>query len=132
MSDAPTDLPIPDPRPEIVDGPQGATLKGWRCTACAHPLAMPAPWCPKCRGELTETSFSQEGTVWSSTMLAFAFQGRTPPIVLAYVDVDDGPRVLAHVEQRSDRLHAGERVAIAGASGAGDVLVTPMGRDSDS
>jgi uncharacterized OB-fold protein len=124
MNAAPPDLTIPDPRPTLVESDRGVVLRGWRCHSCAHPLALAAPWCPRCHGELVETVFSNRGTVWSSTMLAFAFQGRTPPIVLAYVDVDQGPRVLAHVTDRATRLNVGQRVAFVGASAAGDVLVS--------
>jgi uncharacterized OB-fold protein len=55
--------------------------------------------------------------------------GRTPPYGLAYVDLDDGPRLLAHVHQPDDdgadtaRLAPGTRVSLIGATDVGDVLV---------
>jgi uncharacterized OB-fold protein len=45
--------------------------------------------------------------------------GRTPPYALAYVDLDDGPRVLAHAD---DPVDIGARVRLA-ASRDGDVRV---------
>jgi hypothetical protein len=35
--------------------------------------------------------------VWSTTRIHIAHGERTAPYTLAYVDLDDGPRVLAHV-----------------------------------
>lgn len=35
--------------------------------------------------------------MWSATVVRIPVAGRTPPYALAYVDLDDGPRVLAHV-----------------------------------
>lgn len=88
---------FPDPRPRTRVGDDGLTcLVGWRCTECAHPLALAAPWCPRCHGELASDTFGPTGVVWSSTVLRVALPGRTPPYGLAYVDLADGPRVLGH------------------------------------
>jgi uncharacterized OB-fold protein len=45
--------------------------------------------------------------------------GRTPPYALAYVDLDDGPRVLAHAD---DAVPIGARVRLA-ESAQGDVRI---------
>lgn len=132
MSEDPAAPTIPDPRPTVVEIGGRSVLQGWRCQSCAHPLALPGPWCPVCRGELVETTFPHEGEVWSSTAFRIPFQGRTPPIVLAYVDVDGGPRVLAHVADSVERLRTGQRVAIAGVTGHGDLLVAPIRGRTDS
>lgn len=52
--------------------------------------------------------------------------GRTPPYGLAYVDLDEGPRVLAHVDSDGDaeRLPPGTCVRVCGTTADGDVLVT--------
>jgi len=131
MSVSEAGLHIPDPRPSVVDGAQGAALSGWRCASCAYPLALLAPWCPRCRGALEATVFARSGAVWSSTMLTIAFQGRTPPIVLAYVDIDEGPRILAHVSEAAERLKVGRRVQVAGVSEDGDVLVAVIEEKED-
>jgi uncharacterized OB-fold protein len=49
--------------------------------------------------------------------------GRDPPYVLAYVDLDDGPRVLAHVPGPAERVPVGSRVRVAGRSELGDLTV---------
>jgi uncharacterized OB-fold protein len=47
---------------------------------------------------------------------------RAAPYTLAYVDLDDGPRVLAHVDGCT---HVGARVQLTGTTVHGDPLVRP-------
>ncbi len=116
----------PDPRPQLDPDSTLPRVRGWVCTKCRHPLALPAPWCPICRGTLDDATWGPTGQVWSSTVLRVPLPGRTPPLTLAYVDLDDGPRVLGHVSTESaERLHAGVRVTLAGASPDGDLLFAP-------
>ena len=72
--------------------------------------------------------FGPSGTVWSSTVVRVPVPGRTPPYGLAYVDLDNGPRVLAHVadagtDTGTERVPPGTRVTIVGETLDGDVLV---------
>jgi uncharacterized OB-fold protein len=70
--------------------------------------------------------FGPHGTVWSSTVLRIPLPGRQPPLALAYVDLDNGPRVLGHLaESAQRRLHAGHRVRVAGTTHEGDPLFEP-------
>ncbi|MCZ4519451.1 OB-fold domain-containing protein [Rhodococcus ruber] len=120
---APVVDPGPDPRPQLSVDSATPKIIGWVCTQCGHPLALSAPWCPICRGELTDALWGPGGQVWSSTVLRVPLPGRTPPMVLVYVDLDDGPRVLGHVDAADvQRLHAGTRVSLTGASSEGDLL----------
>lgn len=73
---------------------EGARVPGLRCTGCGHPTAFWAPCCPVCRGEVKPAAFGPRGTVWSSTVVRVPVAGLEPPYGLAYVDLDDGPRVL--------------------------------------
>jgi uncharacterized OB-fold protein len=114
---------FPDPRPTVVLTDTGPLVAGWRCTACARPLALGGPWCPWCRGKLEPATFGPGGDVWSATVLRVPLPGRPPPSALAYVDLDDGPRMLGHVTGAvGERLHAGARVELAGVGEAGDLL----------
>lgn len=58
------------------------------------------PRCPDCGGEVIAAQFGPEGTVWSATVVRIPVPGRTPPYTLVYVDLDDGPRVLAHLDDQ--------------------------------
>ncbi|KAA9160099.1 hypothetical protein FPZ12_018580 [Amycolatopsis acidicola] len=110
-------LAVADPRP-VFDG--GAVL-GARCTTCRYPVPQrQLPWCPVCYGELVPERFAATGSVWSSTVVAIPVGTRRPPFGLAYVDLDDGPRVLAHLAD-AYVLAPGSRVRIVD-SDEGDLV----------
>jgi uncharacterized OB-fold protein len=113
--------PVADPRPRLA----GDRVEGWRCDACGHPVAQQSPWCPKCASpELKPAVFGPDGTVWAGTVVHLPVGRRRPPFALAYVDLDDGPRVLAHVTVPV-ALRTGSRARIVGGDD-GDVLVEPQ------
>jgi uncharacterized OB-fold protein len=113
---------IPDPRPRVRDTDAGPRLDGWRCERCGRASAVDAPCCPSCRGLLRPALFDLNGTVWSATVLRVPLPGRQPPSALAYIDLDDGPRVLGHIHGRHDeRLRAGTRVHGTGLTADGDL-----------
>ena len=113
----------PDPRPVITSTNGTPSLEGWRCTSCRHPLLWPTPRCPECGGSVVSDRFSPSGTVWSSTVVRVPVPGRTPPYAMAYVDLDDGPRVLAHIAGPPERLAVGARVILTDQGPEGDVMV---------
>ena len=119
---APTTGPRTDPRPQVVGTDDGPAVAGVRCTACGHPSAFPRPRCPACRGPVVPALFGPTGRVWSSTVVRIPVPGRTPPYALAYVDLDDGPRVLAGAEGDA-ALAMGTPVRLLPADPAGDVRV---------
>jgi uncharacterized OB-fold protein len=61
-------------------------------------MATPRPVCAACGGPVAEAAFGPEGVVYASTVVRIAVGDRKPPYALAYVDLDGGPRVLAHVD----------------------------------
>lgn len=79
--------------------------------------------CPECRGPVDEAVFGPEGTVFSSTTVHVALPGRKVPYVLAYVDLDAGPRILAHVVAGDVGAPPGQRVRLVGITDEGDPLV---------
>lgn len=117
---APTHSPT-DPRPVVVFGADGPRLLGGRCVRCAHPSATTAPRCPRCGGESTQARFGPDGVVWATTTIRVANGDRAAPYTLAYVDLDDGPRVLSHVLGAPDAaLSVGERVGVGERVRVGD------------
>ncbi|OSY43146.1 MULTISPECIES: Zn-ribbon domain-containing OB-fold protein [Pseudonocardia] len=110
-------MTIVDPRPRIVAAPDGAGLvTGVRCAdheRCPGRAAFDWPACPSCGGAVEPAEFGPGGTVWSSTVVRIPVPGRTPPYPLAYVDLDDGPRVLAHTTEQQP---IGARVRLLGPS----------------
>ena len=111
-----------DPRPDAT--PEG--LRGGRCVPCGYPMLYRPPLCPSCGGSPVErATFGPGGTVWSSTVLRVRVADRKPPAVLAYVDFDEGPRALVHVDSTTDQpLLPGTRVRLLGRDDRGDPLVT--------
>lgn len=108
-----------DPRPRTRTAGSAAVVVGMRCTGCGHPIAFVRPRCPACRGPVEAAEFGPEGTVWSATVVRIPVPGREPPYALAYVDLDDGPRVLAHLP--------GDRAADVGSR----VRLSPPSPDPD-
>jgi uncharacterized OB-fold protein len=110
-----------DPRPVVVVEGDQPHVAGVRCTECRYPSTEPLERCPVCGGATEPAAFGPGGTVFSATVLRVPVPGRTPPYGLAYVDVDDGPRVLAHVRGPNDTaLVPNDRVELVGTTDDGD------------
>jgi uncharacterized OB-fold protein len=116
----------PDPRPQVRAEQEARHLSGQRCTSCRHPMLWASPVCPLCAGSTEPDEFGPWGTVWSSTVVRVPVPDRKPPYVLVYVDLDDGPRVLAHLADptgRAERAAVGTRVVLSDSTEQGDVQV---------
>lgn len=101
----------------IVD----AKVLGSHCASCGHVAARQYGRCERCLATTSPRPFGPGGTVWSSTTVHLRIGDLAPPFVLAYVDIDDGPRILARVVDGVE-VPAGSAVRITGAED-GDVLV---------
>ena len=116
-----------DPRPEFVKEGERYLLVGGRCRSCGLASAYVPPICPCGQaGQVESCGFGPGGTVFSSTVLHIPVSERPPPTCLAYVDVDDGPRILAHVELALGVAPLpGDQVFLAGRNSLGDPIVKP-------
>lgn len=112
-----------DPRPSVAVRGGEARVLGARCRACAEPIAFRWPRCPTCRGVVDPAEFGPGGVVWSATVVRVAVPGHVPPYGLAYVDLDDGPRVLAHVTGLDTPVPIGARVRLVDPGTGGDVRI---------
>ncbi|MFC9553505.1 Zn-ribbon domain-containing OB-fold protein [Rhodococcus sp. NPDC056960] len=116
-------LPVADSRP-VLDGD---AVLGSRCTVCRYPTAQQnLPWCPVCYSTTEAARFPCTGTTWSSTVVAIPVGTHRPPFGLAYVDLDDGPRILVHLAEPAV-LELGTRVEITGTDD-GDLVATAEGQ----
>ncbi len=115
---------IPDPRARTVEREGRHFVLGMACAACGHKTAVRVPWCPRCQSETTERAFGPDGTVWSATVVHIKVADRQPPYALAYVDLDEGPRVLAHVSTARPPA-VGSRVRLTAPTPEGDIQVEP-------
>ena len=98
-------LPAPTPPVNDETAPFWAALGAGRlelpvCDACGHHVWYPRAWCPVCEHDsVTWTELSGRGTVYARTILhkAMGGWGAAAPFVIAYVELDEGPRVLTNV-----------------------------------
>lgn len=96
-------------------------------------MAIKLTRCPVCRELLSPARFGPGGSIWAVTSVHISVQDRATPYLLAYVDLDDGPRILAHVQANpAGRPSVGDRVRLAGVTSAGDPLVRPDATDGVS
>jgi Predicted nucleic-acid-binding protein containing a Zn-ribbon len=119
---------MPDPRPQLDTTDGVVRVIGVRCTECGYPVAFARLRCPVCRGPVETERFGPDGVVWSATTVRIPVGDREPPYQLAYVDLQDGPRILAHVAgpdgaPASDVVPVGARVRLRGRNDAGDAVV---------
>jgi uncharacterized OB-fold protein len=112
VSGIPDRGPLADPRPVIAFDGSGYRLVGGRCTQ-GHPLLSTFARCPRCRSEVETASFGPEGLIWATTRVHVpAFPHDVVPYVLAYVDLDDGPRVLLRLTNTPAGASVGDRVTL--------------------
>lgn len=97
-------LPIPPSNPDTAPYWQAAReerLLMQRCRACGHVRFPPSHLCPKCHGADGDwAELSGRGSVASFTVMRRAptpaYAARVP-YVLALIDLDEGPRMMANV-----------------------------------
>ena len=90
------------------------------CTACGTVIWYPRGWCPDCLSRAVEwVETSGRGTIYShTTVRRGAPSAFEVPYVLAYVELDEGPRVLTNiVTDDPDALRVGQPVELAVADG---------------
>jgi uncharacterized OB-fold protein len=127
---------LPSPAPPVTPETKpfwDATAEGrlllQRCTACARPVWYPRASCPACGSAALEWfEASGRGTVFSFTVVRRGAPGDyrdAAPYVLAYVDLEDGPRILTNiVECDPDSIEVDDAVhAVFHATGEGPALV---------
>ena len=100
-----SDLPAPAPHPNLETQPYfDAAAEGRlslpRCDDCAFVIWYPRTRCPECGSDSVSWVDSPgTGTVYSFSVTRRG-QGRwraAAPYVLAYVELDEGPRILTNV-----------------------------------
>ena len=109
-----------DRRPLLLQADGGWLVAGFRCSACT--FATPdqdALACAKCGSEVQAAQFGPAGTVWSITEVLVS--SRPSSYVLAFVDLTEGPRILAEVTDRAIGIGAG--VELIGYTETGDPAV---------
>ena len=116
-----SDLPTRAPRRNVEtdpfwDGCTAGRLVLPRCDRCDELIWYPRRFCPFCAGtDVSWAEVSGRGTVYSYTIIrrgsgAFRHAG---PYVLAYVELDEGPRMLTNVVGADpESVHVGQPVHV--------------------
>ena len=110
--------PAPEVSPELRefwDATAAGRLLLRRCTACGEAIWYPRPICPFCySSETVWEQASGRGVIYTYSVVR---RGAGPyagaPYVLAYVELDEGPRMMTNiVDCRFEDLRIGQRVEL--------------------
>ena len=112
---APAPPITPDSKP-FWDGTAEDKLVLPRCDKCSTVIWYPREFCPKC-GSFAVSWFeaSGQGTVYSYSIVrkGEAMYGGAAPYVLAYVELEEGPRVLTNiVDCEPESVKIGQAVSV--------------------
>lgn len=104
MTQEPYSKPLPRPNRlsrSFWDGAKRHELLLQKCAACGHVWFPPSMRCPKClSGEYTWSKASGRGKVWSWIVMwqrYFAAFEHDIPYNVAYVELDEGPRLMTNI-----------------------------------
>lgn len=92
----------------------GLRLTGMACPACGLVTFPTQNICHGCgnRDDLAAAELAPEGTLYSFSEVHIAPRSFKTPFVIAYVDLDDGVRLLAQVAHPASELCIGERLRL--------------------
>jgi hypothetical protein len=115
----PLPVPVPDVTPE-TEAFWTATAEGTlllpRCDRCGAVIWYPRAFCPVCASlEVSWIPASGRGTVYSFTVVRRPAPpyDRSGPFVVAYVELEEGPRILTNVvECEPDAVEIGMPVEV--------------------
>jgi uncharacterized OB-fold protein len=130
MSELPAPVPVVNPETKpFWDGTAEGRLLLQRCVGCAAVVWYPRTFCPQCAQERLEWfEASGRGTVYSFTIVRRGATGPysdAAPYVLAYVELEEGPRLLTNiVDCDVETIRIGDEVrAVFHRTGDGPALV---------
>jgi hypothetical protein len=93
---APAGIVVPAER--VADG----QLLGGRCIACGVTAYPPPDQCPGCLGHLADIPLSGFGVLYSFSVIHVSSRGSAVPYTVAYVDVPEGARLFAQLDETDD------------------------------
>lgn len=79
---------------------------------------------------MSAAAFATDGVVFASTRIHVRVPGRSAPRGLCYVDLTDGPRVLAESRDTTADFQVGTAVVIDGVTEHGDLAIRRRGADA--
>ncbi|MFC7157080.1 Zn-ribbon domain-containing OB-fold protein [Halomarina halobia] len=83
------------------------------CESCEERFFPPSPICPRCHSTDVEwTEAAGRGTLFSFTRTHATAAAFDDELVVGVVELDEGPRLLAPIDESYDALTIGDRVAV--------------------
>lgn len=134
MNEVRTSPLLPSPAPPVTPETEefwGATIRGEflgrRCRSCSSFIWYPRPICPFCYSRDTcWEELAGTGSVYSYSIVrrAGGAWSDVVPYVLAYVELDEGPRIMTNiVDCQVNAVNIGDRVEVVfDDTGAGSAL----------
>ena len=88
-------------------------LLGSLCGNCGHRFFPEKPMCSNCGQEdsITRVELSSLGSLYTFTVVHVAPRGFQIPYAVGFIDLDDGVRVFAQIEEPAESLAIGQRVS---------------------
>jgi uncharacterized protein len=110
--------------------PNDFGLVGSKCPECGATAFPRQEWCRNClHGPgLDPYDVSMTGTIYSFTEVHAAPARFNPPYVVAFIDLDDGLRILAHARTPAEQLRTGQAVQLV----SGEIGTTLDGKTMHS
>lgn len=96
----------------------GAYLVGGKCSTCGFTTLGLRDICPDCweHGTMKEVAIGRQGTLYTYSVIHQLPQGYEEPFAVGYVDLDDGIRVFAHLDNKRESLTIGARLHLVSAT----------------
>ncbi|WP_128904748.1 Zn-ribbon domain-containing OB-fold protein [Halorubrum amylolyticum] len=115
-----SDLPAPEPSitPETEEFWEATTegrLLIRHCNDCGDAYHYPRTFCPFCGSDDTEWTESGQGEIYAYTVThqAGGAYGEAAPYILAYVELEEGPRVMTNIVGADpDETEIGDEVEV--------------------
>ena len=130
----PTPAVDPETEPYWKAAAEGRLLLR-RCNDCALSFYYPRARCPDCLGnnvKWMEATGTGEVYAYTSTTLVSEWPEDALPLVLAYVELDEGPRILTALQEcSSDTIEIGTSVEVTFIPTADDSVSIPVFRPID-
>lgn len=94
---------------------RGPHLVGGRCNSCGATTLQVRTYCPSCwqTETMVATPIGREGTLYTYTVLHQVPAGFAVPIAVGYVDLPEGVRVFAHLDQSPETLRPGAKLCLS-------------------
>jgi len=94
--------------------PFSLQLTGYVCRKCGWADFHPVNLCPRCSGEVKQSTFAGEGKIVTYTVIRYPPKGfeNQAPYVVAIIDIENGPRVIGRVSNSVDEVKIGSSVTL--------------------